>query len=500
MLLALGWWLADWMKKHIPEKRVGLILPPGIGGTVANLACVLAGKIPVNLNFTAGKTANEYAIDLAELKTIVTAGAMVQKIEHFPWTSNRVFLETVFGTLKKHEVLWRWAQVLCLPEKGVIERIGLSPEGGDREAGLLFTSGSSGDPKGVILSHGNLVGNVNQISEVFQDRRIRSVLGCLPLFHSFGFTATLWWPLISGPPVVTYPSALDVNRIVEIVEKYRISLFITTPTFLRNYIRKATPEQFRSLRLVATGAEKLPISILKRFEKRFGIPVCEGYGMTEASPVVSVNYPDPEDASIQAHRDGPYRRVGSVGRPLPGIEVKVKDMERGVDIPSDQSGILCFKGPNIFRGYLKDAEKTAEVLEDEWYLSGDVGHVDRDGFLYIEGRLSRFSKIAGEMVPHGTVEHKLSEIFAEMAGEETPVTVMGVQDPVKGEALVALTTGKFERAEIQTRFASLGLPNLWMPKIIQKVETIPHLASGKPDLRQCQDLANKMAGTGVPST
>jgi acyl-[acyl-carrier-protein]-phospholipid O-acyltransferase/long-chain-fatty-acid--[acyl-carrier-protein] ligase len=491
-LLAVALTLAVWVKKNVAEKRVGIVLPPGLGGTIANLAVVLAGKVPVNLNFTAGRAANESALAHAGIRRVLTAAAMVDKVRDFPWPDGRIDLADLLKSFPKSD-LKRWGlRALVLPTPLLRRLIGL-PRWGDREeAAMLFTSGSSGDPKGVVLTHRNILANTAQISAVLSQVHLSSMLGCLPIFHSFGFTVMFWWPMLGGPRVVTYPSPLDAANLVETIERHRLELFVTTPTFLRSVMRKAAPEQLRSLKMVVTGAEKLPLDLLNDFEAKFKISVGEGYGMTEASPVVAVNLPDQPPSTMNP--DGVLgRRVGSVGRMLPGLAARIRDPETGEDLSLFASGMLWLRGANVFEGYLDDERRTADVLRDGWYKTGDVGRIDEDGFLFIEGRMNRFSKIAGEMVPHLTVEQKIIELLHRPGDSpEGPiVAVVGVPDEKRGESLVVLTTVPLDPDELRRHFTALGLPNLWIPKVIKRVAAIPLLAAGKLDLRACEQIARE---------
>jgi acyl-[acyl-carrier-protein]-phospholipid O-acyltransferase/long-chain-fatty-acid--[acyl-carrier-protein] ligase len=490
-LLAVGIAFSQWLKKNVPEKRVGVVLPPGLGATIANLGLVLANKVPVNLNFTAGRAANESAIARAGIQRLITAPAMMEQVKDFPWLENRVDLAT---TLKSFDpkMLKRWGVLALVTPVAMLARWLDLPREGDRaECALLFTSGSAGEPKGVVLTHRNILGNIAQIGAILAQVDLNSILGCLPTFHSFGFTVTLWWPMLNGPRVITYPSPLDTPKLAELIEKHRIELLLTTPTFLRSYLRKAKPEQLRPLRLIVTGAEKLPVDLIADFEAKFGIKICEGYGMTEGSPVIACNLPDAPPS--KANPAGILaRRVGSVGRLVPGIAARIRDPETGEARSLFEPGMLWLRGANIFEGYLNDDKRTADVLHDGWYKTGDIGRLDEDGFLFIEGRLSRFSKIAGEMVPHLTVEQKINEAWPEQAaGNGTGVAVLGVPDDKKGEALVLLTTFPIDASDLRKRLTAAGLPQLWVPKVIKQVDTLPLLATGKLDLRACQQLAQE---------
>jgi len=491
-LLAVSLALASWLKKNIPEKRIGLVLTPGLGTTIANLAVILAGKIPVNLNFTAGRAANEAALAKAEVQRLITVKALVEQVKDFPWLEKQIDIAEQIKALPPAQLKWWGIFAFLLPAPLLRRMIGL-PRWGDRdEAALLFTSGSSGEPKGVVLSHRNIIANTAQFGAVLGQINLKSILGSLPIFHSFGFTVTFWWPLLGGPRIVTYPSPLDTQKLIETIEKHQLELLITTPTFLRAFLRKARPEQLRSLKMIVTGAEKLPIDLIHEFEAKFGIKVSEGYGMTEASPGVAVNVLD-EPPSLTNPEGVLGRRVGSVGRMLPGISAQIRDPETDAELSLFETGMLWLRGANVFEGYLNDAARTDEVLNDGWYKTGDMGRLDEDGFLFIEGRMSRFSKIAGEMVPHLTVEQKIIETLPQSVRMNAgpPVVVVGVPDGKRGESLVALTTVPIEQAELRRQLAAQGLPNLWIPKVIKRVDSIPLLATGKLDLRSCQRLATE---------
>ena len=502
-LLAVSIALAFWLKKNVPERRVGIVLPPGIGATIANLGVILAGKIPVNLNFSTGRSSNESAMARAGVQRLITVPALVDQIKDFPWLENRIDITALLKSFSPLALKRYWFTAWLLPVPVLRRWLGL-PERGDREeAALLFTSGSAGDPKGVILTHRNILANTAQIGAILGRIDLKSILGCLPVFHSFGFTVTFWWPLLGGPRVVTYPSPLDAQKIIETIEKHKLELLITTPTFLRAFLRKAKPEQLKSLKMVVTGAEKLPLDLLHDFEAKFGLRVSEGYGMTEASPVVATNLPDEPPSAMNP--DGVLgRRIGSVGRMVPGLTARIRDPETDQDLPLFQSGMLWLRGANVFEGYLKDTDRTKDVLQDGWYKTGDVGRLDEEGFLFIEGRMSRFSKIGGEMVPHLTVEQKIVEALQPHLSEhEGPaLVVVGVPDEKKGESLVILSVVPIDLPDLRRKLVDQGLPNLWIPKIVRLVPAIPLMATGKLDLRGCQRLATEMetpAETSVTS-
>ncbi len=485
-VLAASIVLSRYLREHCPGKRVAVVLPPGRAAVVANAAITLAGKVPVNLNFTAGRAAIESAIRIADIKELVTAGPVVKRLPEFPWSEHTLKMEEILPPLKGRIIFWR-ALVFLLPWRILAAILG-TPSKGDRdEAVILFTSGSAGEPKGVVLSHRNILGNVSQFSSMLDLTREDAVLGCLPFFHSFGCTVTLWYPLIDGIRLVTYPSPLDTAKNVELIRKHRVTLLISTPTFLRGYLRKAEPEQIATLKLIISGAEKLPSELAKAFEERFGKPIEQGYGLTETSPVVSSNLPDPRKSN-PADSVQPASRFGSVGKLAPGMAGQIRDPDTGAPLPLHETGMLWLRGPNIFEGYLNDPARTAAVVQDGWFKTGDLGRFDEDGFLFIEGRLSRFSKIGGEMVPHETIESKIAEVL-KLSPDDPCVAVTGVPDEAKGEALVLLSTREIDAAALRAGLNAMGIPNLWVPKRIQRVEAIPMLASGKLDLKACREMA-----------
>jgi len=480
------------------RKRVGVILPPGRGGLVGNLAVVLAGKIPVNLNFTASREAVNSAIRQADLDKFLTADPFVRRMPEFPWPPNRdlLFVERLLPAIRARIV--RWAIISKLLPAGALARLlGLHQAGRDHdEAILLFTSGSSGEPKGVPLTHRNILANVCQFGAKLDLPPNARILGCLPLFHSFGITVTLWYPLLEGIDLVTYPNPLESKRLAELVNLHHVRLLLSPPTFLRGSMRRVDPAQLAPLELIITGAEKLPQSLAQTFEKKFGILPFEGYGLTETSPATNVNLPDPQTDRTELPAL-PTHRPGSVGHFLCGIAVRITNPATSAANPLDQSGLIWLKGPNIFPGYLDRHDLTKNILVNGWLKTGDVGHVDDDGFLHIEGRISRFSKIGGEMVPHEAVENAILRVLHLDTRTERLIAVVGVPDDQKGEALVLLSciaspTLQQEVVDLRYKLMDSGIPSLWCPKRIIPVDEIPVLASGKLDLKTCQRLAQQL--------
>ncbi len=485
--------MARRIRATVPEKRVGIVLPPGVGAFVANLAVIVAGRIPVNLNFTAGRAALETSMRMSGVVTIISAEAMREKLPNFPWPGRTLDLksEMVAAGGKRAMLPWLLAAWL-LPNQWCAELLGL-PKTGDRaEAGLLFTSGSSGEPKGVALTHRNILANCAQISSLSILPESCSLLACLPMFHSFGFTVTLWYPALRGCRVVTVPSPLDTRKIVDAIAQEQVTVMIGAPTFIRPLLKKAQPAELKSLQLVVTGAEKLPDDLYKAFLATFHIEILQGYGLTETTPAANINQPHPPVVmSINEPQEG--KRVGSVGRMMPGMTVRIVEPETWEELPFTETGVVLFRGANVFEGYLDDPGKTRAAFSEGWFVTGDLGRFDDDGFLFIEGRLSRFSKIGGEMVPHGTVEMKIIEAFGWDQAESPTVYVTGIPDATKGEALVLLTTHEVAPDVLRAKLTELGVPNLWVPRIIHHVDRIPMLGTGKTDLKQCRELAMEVA-------
>jgi acyl-[acyl-carrier-protein]-phospholipid O-acyltransferase/long-chain-fatty-acid--[acyl-carrier-protein] ligase len=294
---------------------------------------------------------------------------------------------------------------------------------------------------------------------------------------------------VLGVGAVYHANPLDAKTIGQLVRDHKVTFLLATPTFLQLYLRGCTPEQFGSVRVVAVSAEKLPERLASAFEEQFGIRPFEAYGCTECAPAVAVNTHD--------FRSAGFRQVGAkrgrIGHPLPGICARIVDAETRQPVPLGQPGLMLVRGPNVMQGYLGRPEKTAEVLRDGWYDTGDMAALDEDGFLQITDRLSRFSKIGGEMVPHIRVEEKLHDLAGTT---EQMFVVAGVPDERKGERLVVLhKLAEAKWTEFCTKLPQLDLPNLWKPRADQfyHVEALPMLGTGKMDLRKIRDLAVQLS-------
>jgi acyl-[acyl-carrier-protein]-phospholipid O-acyltransferase / long-chain-fatty-acid--[acyl-carrier-protein] ligase len=466
------------------QEMVGILLPPSVPGALVNFAAMLSGKIPVNLNYTSSSDSLASCAGQCNLQTVITTKLLLEKIP-LQIPGKAIFLEEVAASPRLSEkisalLLW------FLPARALERALtGGNTRQLDDLATVIFSSGSTGEPKGVMLTHYNVASNIEQVGQTFMLNRRDCLLGVLPFFHSFGFTVTLWMPAVLAVGVAYHPSPLDLAAVSELVRDYRVTFLLATPTFLQAYMRRCSPEDFGSLQYVVVGAEKLPERIAVAFEDRFGLRPLEGYGATECSPVVAVNTRD--------FRAPGFRQVGSkrghIGHPLPGISVRIVDPDTREPVPLGTPGLLLVRGPNVMLGYLGKPEKTAEVLQDGWYLTGDIAAQDEDGFLAITDRLSRFSKVGGEMVPHIKVEEKLHELAG---ATEQQFVVTGIPDGKKGERLVVLhTLAPEELKATLEKLPSSGLPNLWIPRANQffHVDDLPHLGTGKLDLRRVRDLA-----------
>ena len=491
-LLAVSFMLSRRLTDWTSKTRVGILFPPGLGAYIANLAVVLAGKVPVNLNFTLGPSSAATCLQKADVDCLLTSERVQHKIPHFPWPEGGIIdLVEEMKSMPKVKALALISWIHLCPAKLLARILKIPNEGGELEAGLLFTSGSSGEPKGVVLTHRNILGNCAQIDATGLLPVSEKVIANLPIFHSFGFTVTLWYPLLRGCSVVTLPSPLEVKKVAEAIKADSATILIGTPTFLKPYMKHIEPELLASLKYVVAGAEKTPEGFADAWEARFGSVYLEGYGLTETSPVVSINTPSIPDGVNYPGNSTEGSRRGSVGRMMPGHAARILDPNSMKDIEVTKVGLLMLKGPNIFRAYLGEPKRTAEVKQGEWFITGDLARFDEDGFLFIEGRLSRFSKIAGEMVPHGTVEDALIKAYNLFDAEQPMIAVAGRPDKAKGEALVLLAAMDLELEDVREKLNGAGLANLWIPREIKRVEVIPTLATGKLDLRQIQVLASE---------
>ena len=464
------------------QERIGILLPPSVAGVLANLAVTLMNKTSVNLSYTAAPQDRQYAVDHCGLRTVITSRVAVEKMGLADEALPYVFLEDLLADVTAWDKAKAWLLARLAPTSWLCPAPGFNA---DDTATILFSSGSTGKGKAICLSHHNIQSNLEQMRQVFRIDDHDHLCGILPFFHSFGLSVTLWLPIVSGASATYLPNPLDGKTVVDSIRSHRSTILLATPSFLMLYMRRAQREDLASLREIITGAEKLRPELADRFEKRFGIRPLEGYGATELSPLVSLNLKHGVryDYTQVGHKDG------SAGHPVPGLSLKVVDPVTYEELGYDQEGLLLLKGPNVMTGYYNDPERTAEVLQDGWYHTGDIVSVDEDGFIFIKDRLSRFSKIAGEMVPHINIEELCNRTHQEC---ERVIAVTSIPDDKRGEELIVLyVNGKADPERMHQVISESPLSNLAKPKRenFLAVDHIPQLGSGKLDLRSLKDLA-----------
>lgn len=468
-------------KQAREDAMVGVLMPATVGGALANLGVALTGKTVVNLNFTAGKESMESALAQCKIRMVITSRTFLERAK-LAEPPGAIFIEDLLKQFGGGAKLLALLKARLLPQ--ALLRPAVKP---DSLATVIFSSGSTGVPKGVMLSHYNIVSNCDAVLEVFHLEESDRIIGILPFFHSFGFMATLWLPILANCGVAYHPVPTEAKAIGELVEKYKGTFLLATPTFCGGFLRKCTPEQFASLRYVVVGAEKLRDALRREFREVFGKELLEGYGCTELSPVVGINTPDYQ----YAYETQVGNKVGTIGLPIPGVSARTVDIDTHQPLPLGQEGLLEIRGPNVMQGYLNQPQRTAEAMHDGWYITGDIAAIDEDGFIKITDRLARFSKIGGEMVPHLKVE----EIAGALLGGAA-CAVTGLPDERKGERLALLYTAQdVAPEEVWRRLSETDLPKLWIPKQtdIHQVGELPVLGTGKLDLRGVKVKAQELA-------
>ena len=469
------------------QNHVGILLPPSVAGALVNLAASLSGRTSLNLNYTTGRAGMESAVRQTGIRTIVTSRTFLEMAAvELPAGVEPLWIEEIASTIGPASRVAAFLLGALAPARWIERALSGRRVSMDDIVTVIFSSGSTGEPKGIQLTHFNIDSNVEAVTQVLRVTDEDRLLGILPHFHSFGYM-TFWFSATQGVTSVFLPHPLDAVEVGEKIQQYKVTMLVATPTFLQLYLRRCTPAQFGSLRLVLTGAEKLTDRVAQAFEDHFGIRPLEGYGATECSPAVTTSTLDFRAPGFYQ----PGSRRGSVGQPLPGVSVRIVNVD---DLDSEQPpgtpGMLIARGPNIMQGYLGREDLTSEVMRDGWYITGDIAHVDENGFVTITDRLSRFSKIDGEMVPHGTIEEALQEA----AGSDTQVfAVTALPDEETGESLAVLHTIEETRIPaLLEKLSESGLPDLFIPRIDQfvKVEAMPLLGTGKLDLREIERVAS----------
>jgi acyl-[acyl-carrier-protein]-phospholipid O-acyltransferase / long-chain-fatty-acid--[acyl-carrier-protein] ligase len=467
------------------NKYIGVFLPNCTTAAATILGVMIADKIPVILNYSVTDDIFDLSMKKADLDTIITSKQFIDKV-NIKRKKEMVFLEDVAKTVNSGSKLFYFSVIAILPYK-LLMRI-VSPKSHIDPLGaavVLFSSGSSGIPKGVVLSHHNLTSNVNSFAKVVKCEKGDKITGNLPFFHSFGINVCFWIPLMTKISVVYIKNPLDAESVVKAIKRYKLTLLMSAPTFLQSYLRKSSvPSDFKSLRLVVLGAEKMRLNLAKRFKEYTEIELVEGFGCTELSPVVTINVPD----SV-VHLGKKSGKQGSVGCSMPGICTKIVDADTFEDLGPNHKGLLLVKGPNVMKGYLGEPEETRKAIVDGWYNTGDIAIMNKAGFITITGRLSRFSKIGGEMISHEFIECSINEILGE---ENRVIAVTGIPDTLKGEKIVVL----YEKLSISPKkiikvLRDKGIANIWIPKAenFVKIDKIPLLGTGKLDISKLNKIA-----------
>jgi acyl-[acyl-carrier-protein]-phospholipid O-acyltransferase/long-chain-fatty-acid--[acyl-carrier-protein] ligase len=498
MLLLRSLVLRRLLRRHVlksDEQYVGLLLPPSTGGIIANAALMLDRRIAVNLNYTVSSQVMNECIAQAGIKHVLTSRKFMENFK-FELNAELIYLDDFKDKVTTTDKIVAGTQAFAVPAWLLERLLGLKKIKADDVMTIIFTSGSTGTPKGVMLTYGNVGHNVDCIEQVIHLKPTDTLIGIVPLFHSFGYTIAMWGVLGIDIMGVYHFSPLDAKRIGKLCREHAATVLLATPTFLRLYLLRCQKEDFASLNVVVAGAERLPSSLCDAFEEKFGVRPVEGYGATELSPLVSVNIP-PSRSIDNFQADC---KEGTVGRPVPGVSAKVTHLDTGEVLGVDQPGMLWIKGPNVMKGYLGRPDLTGEAIKDGWYLTGDVAVIDEDGFIRITGRESRFSKIGGEMVPHLKIEEALHTAIGATEEDGQKFVVTAVPDPKKGERLIVIHTA-IDRTpdELCKALAAAGLPNIFIPGTdsFHQVEELPMLGSGKLDLKAIKQLALEKFGKAV---
>ncbi|MDR1141384.1 MAG: AMP-binding protein [Planctomycetaceae bacterium] len=480
------------------EQNVGLLMPTSVYGVLANLGLALDRRTSVNLNYTFGTETINYCIRHADIKHVITSRRVLDRFPNIKLDAELIIMEDIGKTVTWIDKITSFIDAYVTPISLFERVLGLHRVSLDDILTIIYTSGSTGTPKGAMITHRGIAENVRAFFHHLDLKSTDIILGSLPLFHAYGYTTTFWLPAMSAVKGVYHFNPLEYKKVGEMAQKYRCTAFPTTPTFLRGYIKRCPKEDFESVNTVICGAEKLPGDLIDAWAAKFGYRPAEGYGTTELSPVVSTNVPKGRRPDYQD-----WLREGTIGRPLINIQARTVELETGNPITNGTPGMLQIKGPSVMAGYYKDVEKTDMVLKNGWYTTGDIASIDSNGFIQITGRLSRISKIGGEMVPHILIEEEIEKIIntvsaknavsaSETETTEIEVAVSAVPEERKGERLIVLHRNlPLTPEEICKSLQKSGLPNLWIPSPNDffYVDLIPLLGTGKLDLRAVKELA-----------
>jgi len=456
--------------KKMDSGFIGLMIPTSAGCILSKIAILMSGRKPVMINYSTGAEQNaKYAQQKCDFRTIITSKALLEKIE-CPFIDGMIFIEDIMASITSADKI-RAAITAMLPAS-MIKKIVHQGDVNDT-AVILFTSGSEKDPKAVQLTHKNILANLQAVTPIFGFKSEDVFMCTLPFFHVFGLTVDLWLPIYHGMSMLTYANPLDFKKVCTIVRENQATFLVGTPSFFWGYLRKSEPGDFDSLRIALTGADKCPDALREGFKTKHDITVFEGYGATECSPVISTNTPS-------------FNRPGSVGKPIPGLKVRIEHYETGKECAPREDGRILVKGDSVMKGYFNDFEQTSLHIRSGWYDTGDMGNIDDDGYLWHVGRLKRFVKIGGEMVSLVKIE----DILEKFLPEESHCCVVEIPDAKKGARIVGVVTTPLDEKVVLKQMAA-HLPPISLPKIFLVWESLPKMGSGKIDFRTISEMARE---------
>lgn len=462
--------LAGIFKKY-DRGFIGIMLPTSAGCILAKIGALMSGRTPVMINYSTGADQNaRYAQDKCGFSTIITSKALLEKIE-CPYVEGMIYIEDIMESISSVQKV-RAALISKLPQAMIKSIVHRGKE--NDTAVILFTSGSEKDPKAVQLSHKNIMANVASCSECFAFNSDDVFLSTLPYFHVFGLTVNFWIPIYHGARILTYANPLEYRKICELARDHKATLLVGTPAFFWGYLRRSEKGDFDSLRVALVGADKCPEALREAYKEKHEQTLYEGYGATECSPVISTNIPE-------------ANRPGSVGKPIPGVQVRIEHYETGEECTIGEDGRILVKGDNVMEGYYDDFEQTSLHIRQGWYDTGDMGNLDEDGYLWHVGRVKRFVKIGGEMISLVKIESVLEKLLP----ENVQCCVVEVPDSTKGARIIAVTTEKLEQKKVVKQLAE-ELPKIALPKEFQVIEELPKMGSGKIDFRKLTDMVKEL--------
>ncbi len=451
---------------------IGIMIPASAGCTLASLAALMSGRIPVYINYSTGAEANvKHSREKCNFRTIIASRALLDKID-CPVMDGMILIEDIMKSVTTGDKL-RAALRSKLPASVILKGLPATDE--NDTAAILFTSGSEKDPKAVQLTHKNIISDIVGYDKHLGLLETDIMFATLVFFHIFGLTVNLWTPILKGMTMITYANPLDFQTISNIAREERPTVIVGTPTFYWGYLQKSEPGDFKSLRIMVAGADKCPDALREGWKKKHGVTLLEGYGTSETSPVISTN----------THE---FNKPGSIGKIIPGVQVRIENIDTGKECGPDETGKILVKGDIVMKGYYNDPESNEAVFKNGWYDTGDMGRIDEDGYLWHAGRFKRFVKIGGEMISLVKIEDVLEKILP----EDISCCVVDVEDELKGSAIVAAITREINKKDILKKLSG-ELSNIELPKEFVMIEELPMMGTGKIDFRSVTKIVREMA-------